>query len=101
MQTTAFDAALRWDAPTLFAPEVRKRVHLGEGESFGLLERVEGGWALCIPSGAHAEASVDQRPVDLDRLRLDPSGERRLELCEGLRARVWMGEFCFELTPSS
>jgi hypothetical protein len=103
MQTIAFDAELRWDPPP-FVPEVglKKRVVLEtSGEGFGLLDCASDGWALCIPDGAQAEASVGETPVDLGRLRLEPSGERRLLLCAGLRAKVRMGEFSFELAPSA
>lgn len=104
MQTT-FEAALSWDDELLaFLPHtarVRKYVRLEErGERFGLLETDAGGWTLCIPDGAELEASIDDRPVDGARLTVDASGERRLPLCAGMRARVRMGEFRFEVRPA-
>lgn len=104
---TAFEAALTWEDELLaFLPTnqtgVRRHVTLEDrGEGFGLLERDAEGWTLCIPDGAEAVASVGGTPVDLARLSLDASGERRLRLCAGLRARVRMGDFRFEVGPAS
>ncbi len=111
---TAFEAALTWEDDLLsFLAEddlrglgvrqgVRRRVDLREhGESFGLLEPDAQGWTLCIPAGAEAEVRVGDAPVDLDAVSLDASGERRLRVCEGLSARVWMGEFRFEVRPTA
>ena len=83
--------------------ELRPQFHLVREatEAFGLLERDGDGWSLCIPDGAEAEARVDERPLDLRTLFLDPSGERRLPLRAGLEARVLMGGFRFELRPDA
>jgi len=105
--STAFEAALTWDDELLaFLPEARcrvqRRLRLDErGEAFGLLEADAEGWALCIPHGAEVEASVGSSEVDLSRLSLDASGERRLRICAGLRAQVRMGAFRFEVRPTS
>ena len=66
-------------------------------DAFGLLEGDAGGWTLCIPDGAEAEVSIDDRALDLARVWVEPSGERRLRLCEGLSAHVRMGEFDFDV----
>jgi hypothetical protein len=109
MQRASFQASLIWTSPELGraaervgATSLRRKMELGErGEGFGLIERVAGGWALCIPHGAEAKASVAGAPVDLDRLDVEPSGERRLPLCAGLRAEVRMGEYSFEVEPAA
>lgn len=65
--------------------------------AFGLLEGDARGWTLCIPDGAEAEVSIDDRALDLAGIWVEPSGERRLRLCEGLSAHVRMGEFDFDV----
>lgn len=103
------EAALTWDDDLLTSiagrpPGMSRRVRLGEpaDEGFGLLEGGhDGGWTLCIPAGAHAQAAVGEHALDLSRLRLEPSGERRLPLCAGLTARVEMGDFRFEVRPTA
>jgi hypothetical protein len=106
MMSTAFEAALTWEDELLaFLPSdragVRRQVRLDEkGEGFGLLEPDAEGWTLCIPYGAEAVATVGGTPVDLATLSLDASGERRLRVCAGLRARVRMGEFRFDVEPA-
>jgi hypothetical protein len=103
----SFDAALTWTDPALaFLSEeergLRRRVTLEErGDGFGLLEPETHGWTLCIPAGADVEACLGEAPIDLDTLSLEPSGERRLPLCAGLRAKVTMGEFRFEIRPAA
>jgi hypothetical protein len=80
---------------------VRRKVRLEDrSEGFGLLEPDAEGWTLCIPYGAEAEARVGSQPIDLHRLALEPSGERRLRVCAGLSARVRMGDFRFEVQPA-
>lgn len=103
--STTFEAALTWEDELLAflptTPGVRREMRLEErGEGFGLLEPDALGWTLCIPDGAEAEVSVDEAPIDLRSLRFDASGERRLRVCAGLRARVSLGQFRFELHPS-
>ncbi|GAB5540340.1 MAG: hypothetical protein RLO52_32450 [Sandaracinaceae bacterium] len=95
-----FHAELTWSDAA--GTGLCRRLRLDEAtEAFGLLERDGDGWSLCIPDGAEAEARVDERPLDLRTLFLDPSGERRLPLRAGLEARVLMGGFRFELRPDA
>jgi hypothetical protein len=107
MQSLTFEAALSWDErATTFLPSaegrVQRRVGAGDrSESFGLLEPDASGWLLFIPHGARVEATIDEAPIDLDRLVLDASGERRLRVCPGLKAKVDMGEFRFEVRPAA
>ncbi len=107
MSATAFEAALTWDDELLAflpssTPGMRRQVVLEErGEGFALLEADAVGWTLCIPDGAEAVATVGGTPVDLSQLSRDAAGERRLRVCAGLRARVSMGDFRFELTPAA
>lgn len=103
MQTT-FEAALTWEDEVLAflpTPGVRRRMRLEErGEGFGLLEPDAQGWTLCIPDGAEAELSVGEATIDVRSLHADPSGERRVRVCPGLRARISLGEYRFEVKPS-
>src|SRR5687768_13492664 len=107
MTSLTFDAALSWDeASSTFLPKGEPRVHKrvrveDRGESFGLLESDACGWMLFIPDGADLEATIDEAPIDLECLALDASGERRLRLCPGLKAKVRMGEFRFEVRPAA
>ena len=105
--SNSFHAALTWEDERLafLLPDRRSGLHrrlelARGGEGFGLLEPDANGWTLCIPAGADAEARVDDERLDLAQLSLEPSGERRLRVCAGLRACVSMGEFRFELSPA-
>ncbi|HJL17661.1 MAG TPA: hypothetical protein RMH99_18500 [Sandaracinaceae bacterium LLY-WYZ-13_1] len=103
MSHTTFEAALSWDDPGEPVTEMVRRLELDRASdaAFGLLERGPTGWTLCIPDGAEAAAVVDEEIVDLGRLHLEPSGERHLPVRAGLRARVRMGSFRFEVRPTA
>lgn len=78
---------------------MRETLTMDRPIGFGLLERVDGGWELCIPDGARA--LCDDEPVDLRRLRLDPSGERHLPYDFARSARIDMAGFSFEVRRAS
>ncbi|MBX3274295.1 MAG: hypothetical protein KF729_28775 [Sandaracinaceae bacterium] len=75
--------------------EMRRTLSIDHADGFGLLERIGGGWALCIPDGARA--SFGDQPVDLRALPIAPSGERQLPYAFDRSARIDMAEFSFEI----
>jgi len=84
------------EAAISFSGGEMRQVLRGDGsDGFGLLERSDEGWKICIPDGARAECGGE--PVDLQALRLEPSGERHLPYAFGRSASIDMAEFRFEL----
>lgn len=94
MAIPTIEAALRCPESTM-----RETLTMDHSFGFGLLERVDGGWELCIPDGA--QALFDDEPVDLRGLRLDPSGERHLPYAFDRSARIDMAGFSFEVRRAS
>jgi len=77
---------------------LRRTLRLESDGGFGLLERREEGWTVCIPHGARAR--LRGRPLDLHTLALEPSGERRIRLTSEEIA-VDLAGFRFEVRPVS